>query len=98
MSRSFIGDLDSQVIKKLQGEAIRKGKTAGTVQAKSGNVYIYVIDSEYGMFSIYVQHSDDIWYRSRGALGDIIDRAVLWILSAEDMMSKMGPDQEGQNE
>lgn len=94
MSRIYIGDMDSQIIKKLQGESIRKGKTAGTLQAKSGNVYIYVIDSEYDMFSIYVQHSDDIWYRSRGSLRDILDRAVLWILNAEDMMSKTGPDRE----
>lgn len=90
----YIGDLDSQIIKKLQDESLRKGKTAGTLHAKSGNVYIYVIDSEYDMYSIYIQHSDDIWYRSRGSLGDILDRAVLWILSAENMMSKLGPDQE----
>jgi len=98
MSSIYIDHLDSKTIKTLQGEALRKGQTAGTLQTKSGNVYIYVIQSEYDMYSIYVQHSDDIWYRSRGALGDILDRAVLWILSAEDMMSKMGPDQEGQNE
>lgn len=94
MSSIYIDNLDSKIIKNLQDKSLSVGKTAGTLQTKSGNVYIYVIQSEYDMFSIYVQHSDEIWYRSRGALADILDRAVLWILSAENMMSKLGPDQE----